>query len=192
MSYKTYTTDALVCRASDHNTDDRSFLLFTRELGMLFASARSVRKESSRQRYALQEFSRVRVSLVKGKAGWRIGSIESQKNYYHAAVDKAARGSAVSLFRLLQRFLHGEEAQVHLFDYTEEALEAVSSALKERSFVDTAVAVRVLGELGYVDGKMVPEVLVSLSPKELDNEYNDEVNLVISKLYAQAVTASHL
>ena len=38
---------------------------------MVLAAARSVREEKSRQRYALQEFALVRVSLIKGKSGWR-------------------------------------------------------------------------------------------------------------------------
>ena len=63
MSYQTYTTEALVCGTYDRNTADRSYRLFARELGMLFADARSVRLEKSRQRMALSDFSLVRVSL---------------------------------------------------------------------------------------------------------------------------------
>lgn len=56
MAYETYTTEALVCGTFNRNTADRSYLLFTREAGMLYADARSVREERSRQRYALRTF----------------------------------------------------------------------------------------------------------------------------------------
>jgi len=85
------------------NTSDKSFLLFTRDNGMLFATAKSVREEVSKQRQALQDFSRIRVSLVKGKTGWRIGSVESLRNDFSAAYDRETRGSVVSLYRLLRR-----------------------------------------------------------------------------------------
>ena len=56
MAYVTYTTLALVCGTFDQKTSDRSYMLFTREAGMLFASARSVREERSKQRYASTRF----------------------------------------------------------------------------------------------------------------------------------------
>src|SRR6056297_1890561 len=97
MAYVTYTTDALVCGTFDRNTADRSYRLFTRELGMLYADARSARKENSKQRQALQDFSLIRVSLVKGKGGWKIGSVTEVKNYYACAINQAARGSVVKV-----------------------------------------------------------------------------------------------
>lgn len=92
MAYVTYTTDAIVCGTYDRNTADRSYRLFTRELGMLYADARSVRLEKSKQRQALQDFSLIKVSLVKGKAGWKIGSVSEVQNYYtHVALPLTPR-----------------------------------------------------------------------------------------------------
>ena len=81
MAYATYTTQALVCGTFDRNTADRSYRLFTREFGMVWADARSVRLEKSKQRSALTDFSVVRISLVRGKAGWKIGSVIAQQNF---------------------------------------------------------------------------------------------------------------
>ena len=132
MAYATYTTKALVCGTFNRNTADRSYLLFTREAGMLYADARSVREERSRQRYALQDFSLVRVSLVKGKQSWKVGSIEAQKNYYSLAVENETRGSVVSLFRLLRRFVNCEEAAPELFYYVTEAFYELSLNVSEQ------------------------------------------------------------
>jgi recombinational DNA repair protein (RecF pathway) len=192
MSYQTYITDALVCGVQNSNTSDRSFLLFTREAGMLFASARSVREEKSKQRYALQEFSLVRVTLIKGKAGWRIGSVEAIANFYHDAKDKLARGSVVGIVRQLKRFIHGEESVAELFDFTLEALRLVTGPLLERAYVDKLIQLRIMYHLGYVSAGTVAAGLLSTplattiqtkpkwSEKQLDNALKT------------AVSASHL
>lgn len=192
MAYATYTTKALVCGTFDRNTADRSYLLFTREAGMLYAAARSVREERSKQRYALQDFSLVRVSLVKGKAGWKIGSIEAQKNYYHDAVDKLARGSVVSVFRLLRRFLKGEEAARELFDYVLASLDELVEERKYRQFLQMVIQVHILAELGYVDRKSIPSAVQSASPANISNLYNQSLIKQVEDVYTNAVSVSHL
>jgi recombinational DNA repair protein (RecF pathway) len=192
MAYQTYTTDALVCGTFDRNTADRSYLLFTRDAGMLYASARSVREERSRQRYALQDFSLVRVSLVKGKAGWRIGSIEAKRNYYHDAANKAARGSVVSWFRFLRRFVGGEEPQSALFAESVAALGYLSGELIERHYFELVVKIRVLQQLGYVAPADVPAGIIGESLAVLAIEQMMGVEQKLEQLYAQAERASHL
>lgn len=192
MAYETYTTEALVCGTYNRNTADRSFLMFTREAGMLYADARSVREERSRQRYALQDFSLVRVTLVKGKTGWKIGSIEALKNYYHDAESKEARGSIVSLARLLRRFVKGEEASPDLFDYVVSSMNELVSDHVDRLFVLMTLQVHILAYLGYVDLKLIPEVIRRVSPGDLASKYNAEIDKQINNLYTHAVTSSHL
>ena len=192
MSYETYTTEALVCGSFDRNTADRSFLLFTREAGMLYADARSVREERSRQRFALQDFSLLRVSLVKGKRGWRVGSIEPLTNYYQEAVDKAARGSVVALCRLLRRFVKGEEANQELFDLAIESLAVVRGVVAERVFTETVVSVRLLALLGYVDQKKIPEVILKTEIGDLSTQMDSKHKRIVDKLYTHAVHMSHL
>ena len=109
MSYQTYTTEAIVCGMSDSYTSDRSYLLLTESAGMLWATARSAREEKSKQRYALQPFSLVTVSLVKGKGGWRIGSVAALSNQYFAAESRQARAGVVQVIRLVRRLVQGEE-----------------------------------------------------------------------------------
>jgi DNA repair protein RecO len=193
MAYATYTTHALVCGTFDRNTADRSYLLFTREAGMLYADARSAREERSRQRYSLQDFTLVRVSLVKGKGGWKVGSIQSLHNYYHEAVDQAARGSVVSVFRLLRRFFKGEEPAPELFDYVVQAVEKVSTVQPDRTFLQMLIQVHILAELGYVDNQLLPTALQNRTLSSLDTtHYSEADERVIEQLYTQAVSVSHL
>ncbi len=192
MAYETYTTEAIVCGTFNRNTSDRSFILLTREAGMLYADARSIREERSRQRYALQDFSHLKVSLVKGKHGWKIGSIEPITNFYNQAVDKKARGSVVQLVRFLRRFVKGEEAEPRLFEFAIEALKVLVGSVKHRFFVEQVVSVRVLSHLGYVAHGSIPKEVELIEPAEIDKHFSPQVDKEVNAIYTQSVSVSHL
>lgn len=151
MSYKTYITKAIVCGSKDSYTSDRSYLLFTEDAGMLWASARSVRVEKSKQRFALQDFSIIRVSLVKGKGGWRIGSVEAISNPFMECSAREARAGILSVLKLLRRFLHGEEAQPSIYDDAVMALSCLSVAEGDDVIdLQDQFTLRTLNSLGYI------------------------------------------
>lgn len=161
MSYRTYTTTAIVCSTYRHNTDDCSYLLFTRDLGMIYATARSVRTEKSRQRYALQDFSLIKVSLVKGKAGWRVGSVEAVENFFVSLETQPGRAAAVQVISITRRLVVGEDAYQKLFSDTVAALTAIKQYELTAANIADLFTLRALWHLGYVkkdDGLM--EVLV--------------------------------
>ncbi len=159
---------------------------------MLFATARSVREESSKQRCALQDFSRVRVSLVKGKQGWRIGSVESLQNDFSLAGDREVRGSVVLLYRLLRRFIRGEEAFPDLYDFTVSALDQLLSPQINRRLMDLFVQIRLMSMLGYVDDSAIPESLRNLSLAEISTKEGGELIQKLEKIAAKATDSSHL
>jgi recombinational DNA repair protein (RecF pathway) len=192
MAYATYITDALVCGTKESNTSDKSYLLFAREAGMLFASARSVREERSKQRFALQEFSHVRVTLIKGKSGWRIGSVESFKNYYQQALTKDARGSVVRIFRNLRRFIHGEESAPILFDSVITSLESACCSVPNRGQLDAFIELKLLESLGYVSQKDIPPSLKNTDIKTISAIKDAHLEKQVEKILEHARSVSHL
>lgn len=170
MSYKAYITEAIVCGSEEYRTSDRSLLLFTREAGMLFGSARSVREERSKQRYALQDFSYARLTLVRGKGGWRVTGAEAVENIYLNAPTRDIRAFAMRVIELLRRTIRGETPHPRIFD------DVIIALCNYRSY-DTAsleriLMLRILNELGYVspnpayasflENDLTPELVSSL------------------------------
>lgn len=192
MSYATYTTEALVCGAFDRNTADRTYLLYTREAGMLYADAKSVREERSKQRYALQEFSHIRVSLVKGKRAWKIGSVEVIENDYRRATSREARGSVVLMYRTLRRFIHGEEASAELFDLCVAALRYVTETIPARTFFEAYLLVAIMRQLGYVNSERVPHVLRQIPLREVVLHESPVLKAELDMLYQYATEQSQL
>jgi len=88
----------------------RYITLFTKDLGLVKAHARSVREERSRLRYSLQHFSYSDFSLVRGRDVWRITGAREHYNIHRALSAERQKQVMVSrLFALLERLLHGEE-----------------------------------------------------------------------------------
>ncbi len=193
MTYVTYTTEALVCGSFDQNTADRSFLLFTREAGMLFAVAKSVREERSLQRPALQDFSRIRVSLIKGKTGWRIGSVEAISNDYALATTREIRGSVVAVYRLLRRFIRGEEPVGELYDVVVSSLDVLLlNNLNNRRLIELKTEMEILACLGYVDANVVPIILRGLSHIEVSHIIDSKLEVQLEIIISKARENSHL
>lgn len=192
LSYATYITKAIVCGSFEQGTADKSFLLFTREAGMLYATARSVREERSKQRCALQDFSRIRVSLVKGKVGWRVGSVEVEQNDFALAEDREVRASVAIIYRLLRRFIRGEEVHVGLYDFVIEALDELLRPQSNRRLVELFVQVKILFLLGYVDEKVIPKALQTCSVGQV-LDFAEEVSMsTLEQIIKHSAEISHL
>ncbi len=148
MAYQTYITEALVCGSFDSQTADRSFLLFTREAGMIYAHAKSIREERSKQRYALQLCSHIRVTLVRGKNGWKIIGAVSLQNLYTAMKTREARAFLRNIILLLKRVIHGESAYTEIFD--DVIIACTSADIYESQCLEPIISLRILHALGYV------------------------------------------
>jgi len=164
VAYQTYTTDALVVGSIEHLTADRVIVLFTREAGLVHARAVSVRREKSKLRYGLQDFSLVRVSLVRGKAGWRLIGAERSNNLYFAAHDRVVRGSLLRILKLVRRLVRGEETHTTLYDMLVDGLTQLSLCKEEEiARSERLLTLRILFALGYVAPKDVYEHALAAS-----------------------------
>ncbi len=191
MAYQTYITEALVCGSRMQNTSDRTYLLFTREAGMLYAYAKSVREERSKQRFALQEFSYIRATLVHGKSGWRVAGVEALENLYTSVPTREARSFLRGIVLLLRRLIQGENRHTELFD---EVLEVLRKHRYESvGKGEQILTVRILGMLGYLSPQeIVAPLLHPASFTDAVEQYKKDDEMPITKLIASALSHSHL
>ncbi len=148
MAYQTYITEALVCGSYDSKTADRSFLLFTKEAGMIYAHAKSVREERSKQRFGLQVCSHIRATLIRGKTGWKIVGVEPIQNLYALATSREARAFLRNTILLLKRVIHGETAYGGIFDDVVDA--CMQGDTYPHTKLESIVSLRLLHALGYI------------------------------------------
>jgi recombinational DNA repair protein (RecF pathway) len=191
MSYRSYITDIIVCGARPHQSSDRSYLLFTRVAGMIYATAKSVREERSKQRYALQEFSYGRATLIHGRSGWKVAGVEAYGNLFTAATTRGERALVRGLVSLVRRTMQGEEAHPEVFDDVRDCLKTGPAALAADR--ERILSLRVLHRLGYVAA--VPAVMELVTPPSLPPMLvglTDETRRIVDEAVAHALSESHL
>lgn len=146
-----YETDAYVLKTIPQGEADMFVSLFTESLGMIRATAKGIRYEKSKLRFAVQEYARVTVSLVRGKGTWRLTNAQTDTLLANALTPDAL-GVIARVFKLLERLLSGEEADPTLFALLDGGIEFLKTCTTEEMLRDTesVLVLRLLHQLGYV------------------------------------------
>ncbi|MBI5469719.1 DNA repair protein RecO [Candidatus Kaiserbacteria bacterium] len=189
--YQKYQTEALVLGSRELGESDKTYALFTRDFGLVRARASAVRREASKMRYALQNYSRVNVSLVKGKRGWRIAGASAL-----LGLNPRGNTSRISAFarisELVVRLVQGEDANQYLFEALSQAHEALLQGA-EVPTVEIVCVARVLYALGYISAEAHQTALFSHTAYGI--EHLREADLLKDKLLSsinRAISETHL
>ncbi|MDQ3014439.1 MAG: DNA repair protein RecO [bacterium] len=153
MAHHVYNTQGLIIESTPRGEANKMYLIFTEELGMVRASAQGVRLLKSKLRFALQEYSFARVSLVRGKDMWKVTNAKAQWSMYHQYKDqKHILYAAAQIISLLKRLIPGEEKNERLYGVIIEAFDFLHQHelnKAEVSAFERIVVLRVLHNLGY-------------------------------------------
>jgi recombinational DNA repair protein (RecF pathway) len=172
MSHTIYTTESFVLKSLNFNEANKYFFLFTKDFGLIKATAQGVRHLKSKLRYSLEDLSFIYVSVVRGREVWRITSAEKK-----LGLDKKDFPLISRIFSLLLRLLHGEEKNILLFDSLREGVIFLNMTnLTEENLAnfECIMALRILSSLGYIGNLgdfnqfiespyFTPELLASMS-----------------------------
>ncbi|MEN9912727.1 MAG: hypothetical protein RLY66_135 [Candidatus Parcubacteria bacterium] len=169
--YAIHTTPGFIIESRPKGEAGKLLYIFTRELGLIMASAQGIRLEKSKLRYHAQEFSLGEFSFVRGKEFWRMTNAQKAENSISEIIPRIAL--------ILRRLLHGEEAHQELFDHVQESFSFIeeskgSTVLTEEHLktLESLIVFRIVHLLGYVgNDKEVEQDMVTgpLSIKLLDS-----------------------
>ncbi len=167
--YHIYHTEGIILGSKNFGETGRYYSIFTKDLGMLYASAQGVRKMSSKLRFVLQDFAHVKVDLVQGKDFWRVTS--ATKTDILEEITKKPENFAVfaNIARLLKRLLAGVEPNQELFTDVLNGLCVLEKSQNEEELrnIEMILVLRILNNLGYIGGNDAMQRLVK-SPLEAD------------------------
>ncbi len=157
MSHTLYSTECIVLGSYDSGEANRYISLFTKEIGLVRAVAKSVREEKSKLRYSLQNLSFTNATLVRGKEVWRITGAQVRYSLHQELKDDEDKLFVITqILNLLNRLVHGEEKNEYLFNTLSDGLEYLrgnnidKKALKN---FEHLVVLRILYSLGYIAKK---------------------------------------
>ncbi len=162
-----YHTEGIILGSRNYGEAGKYYSIFTRDLGMVYASAQGVRKMSSKLRYIMQDFAYLKIDLVKGKDLWRVTSASKTCLLEDISKKPARLRVFANIARLLKRLLAGEDANEKLFQDVLRGLfvlEKIESSEDLRN-IEAILVLRILKNLGYIGEDKALDILVE-SPFE--------------------------
>jgi DNA repair protein RecO (recombination protein O) len=167
MAYHLYTTPGIVLVGKPSGEFDKYYYLFTRDLGVVVATAKSVRKPESKLSASLDDFSFGEFSLIKGKREWKITNARDSHNLYRLfshSIEK--RATMVRILRVIQKLVVGEQMHEALFSSVSDGfvfLEKTRLTKEELVAFQCVAILRILHLLGYGKDRDAYESFVSTS-----------------------------
>jgi DNA repair protein RecO len=147
-------TEGIILGSKNYGEAGKYYFIFTRDLGMIYASAQGVRKISSKLRFILQEAAYVKVDLVRGKDFWRITSASKTNKLENLSRNPISFEIFSNISKLLKRLLTGESPNQNLFADLLNGfyfLEKTKSE-PEAQNIEVVIVLRILNCLGYIGG----------------------------------------
>lgn len=157
MPYTIYQTDAYVLKSQPQGEANKRIDLLTKDFGVVRGTAQGVRYLKSKLRYTLTDFSRISVSLVRGKEIWRIvNAFKYEDMFFDLPYD--IRMIFLRVFSLLGRLITGELSEPHIYELIRSAhsfVDRISTrkeelSIEEQSGLEYLLMIQLLNYLGYI------------------------------------------
>ncbi len=147
MSHEIYTTKGFIISSENKGESDKTFFVFTKDIGLVRANASGVRKTESKLRFALQEFDFSEISFVLGKQGWKIVNA-TPLNFFSEKIEKSQ--TKVQILRLLKKLCPQDEPHPNLFnELTRAFIFMDENKIVSDKSMDALLALKVLSYFGY-------------------------------------------
>ena len=205
--HQIYTSEGFIIDSRPYGESGKVLFIFTKDFGLVIATAQGIRLEKSKLRPFIQDYSFGTFSLVRGKEYWRLTSANEKPSVPRwlgtPPFSKEDKGTELiaKIALLLKRLLHGEEANKKLFEIVSACNNFISGGLtsgkdfngEEWKSLESLIVFRILNALGYV-GKDV-----SLKDELLSNELSKGLigkvlgdRIAINRHINKALKESHL
>ena len=176
-------TEGIILGSKNFGEAGRYYNIFTRDLGMISASAQGVRKMSSKLRYVLQDFSYIKIDLVRGRDFWRVTSASKTNMLENVLVHRETFIVISNISRLLKRLLTGESANEALFSDLVNGfaiLEKWNGKIDNLRNIEAVLVLRILNHLGYFASSdtLSPFVTLPFEEELLSEVPNNRVKIL--------------
>jgi len=164
-----YHTEGIILESRDVGEASKLFYIFTRDLGMVTAEARGVRKMSSKLRFVLQDFRYLKIDFIQRQNIFRVTSASKTGVLEHITKQPKAFKIFSNIARLLRRLLAGTEPNEKLFSDLFNGLLVLEKAStpEELRNIEIILVLRILNNLGYIGEE---EALSNLTKSPFEDE----------------------
>jgi DNA repair protein RecO (recombination protein O) len=151
-----YHTEGIILGSKNYGEAGKYFSIFTRDLGMIYASAQGVRKITSKLRFILQDYAYVKIDLVQGRDFWRVTSASKTNKLENICKNSGTFEVFFNVANLLKRLLMGVEKNETLFADLLNGLAVLEKTERENlQNIEIIIVLRILDNLGYIGGNEI-------------------------------------
>jgi DNA repair protein RecO len=199
-----YRTEAIILSSRPSGEAGKYLTVLSKDYGVLKIEAAAVRKNDSKLRQSIQDYSVSDISFVRGKTGNKLVNASFVSNFFYDLNQEKFLKSLTKVFRLIEKMIVDEEKDVSVFDLLIETGEVLKSEPSKNDHEQTeflkaleiTVVYKILASLGYISGDNDYKFIILNTinfelvdqVKSLSNK--DQENLI--RLINQAINESHL
>lgn len=167
--YHIYHTHGFILSSRNVGEANKVFSIYTREMGLVYASAQGIRLHKSKLRFTMQEFSYVNVDLVRGRDFWRVTSASHISSFPIARSNYSSVLIMARVSKLLERLCAGESPSENIFDDFIQVLYLLDDKevpAESREALEIHLVLRIMNSLGYIGDS---EILTKYLSKSFDS-----------------------
>ncbi len=149
MSYHHYTTEGVILKREDRGENDAVYVVFTETLGLIAAHATGIRLLKSKLRFALQVGNKVRITLVRGKALWRITTCALL-----TPLPTSIQATFPRVYKLLRTCIVFDEPLPFVYEHIRALVSLTEDVYQDKRLFRTAetlITARLLATMGMLD-----------------------------------------
>lgn len=185
MHHHIHHTEGIILSSRNKGEADKVITVYTRELGLVRASAQGVRRAQSKLRFALQDLSHAKIDFVHGKEVWRITSATPQSSFAYARKYYENTIFMARVARLVERLCTGEESNPEIFHNLVQAfytLDHENVSADTREALELHLVLSILYTLGYVgdDGEIAHYLNADFDPQFSKDLLNKRKSIVLA------------
>lgn len=174
--YSIVTTEGFVLDSKPYGEAGKLLFIFTKDYGLVVATAQGIRLEKSKLRYFVQDYGLYSFSFVKGKEYWRLTNAQSVTD-----LNSEGKKLKAKLGSLMRSLLHGEGENLELFEVIRSLFIIRDELILAReSDIESLLVLRIMHRLGYIGDMGELNSLVNsfdISEKALDLVKDNRVAL---------------
>ena len=157
MSIEKYTTEAFILREYEQGEHDLVYKVWTREFGIIFAVAKSIRKINAKLRSLIKKNDFTIITLVKGRDVWRLVGAEESISGTEFSISRIWSLKAKKVIsEVVAKFLEEKKTYKKLFD----KMKSIFSSTQDIDILDInnfkiLIYYLVLVDTGYADASII-------------------------------------
>ncbi|MFZ5364201.1 MAG: DNA repair protein RecO [Patescibacteria group bacterium] len=124
----------IILRKQDYRENDRLFIIYTDELGKIYAVAKGVRKIKSKMAGHLELFSVINLMLAPGKTNYQIAGAFEEKNFLNIKSDLGKTVLGSFCLEAVDIFTKTDQPDLKIYKLIHEILEIFNEG-KSRNFI---------------------------------------------------------